>query len=932
MINLTFKRSLWSLLIGAMAFYSCSEQEILQDQTEQADLTATLDYGSVIDESESNARTAINETSSNGFGIYWMPGDKIGVYTSFQKNVPYTSTNTVPAGSVKFRGYAYSLPKSAYYPYTEANNGAPASEIKGELPAVQKYHSTEKRLTSDWKVGVRKSGYSDQFNFRNIFSLICVKINAASTPLENDSLISVTFELPEERQLVGNFTFNISGSNALNTAASSVQFTNKPDNANTVTLEWTDRPVLIKDKTYIGYMSVAPAIKSNDKIIVTVKTKKYTASFERSTKSNYVANNAYTYTLNLATYAAQESWQIQENEKPAVPSVDPILNILKFEVAKNQGKILPGYVQATNYTAEYKSGITEQVCDIDEENKKVSLYLPYLNNRKLVPTFDIPEGTTLMTEAGETIISGETVVDFAVNKKIKVVNSANEEVVYDVELTNTGLPVVVVNQGTGLVTSASDDTQKGSAAWYKATKTGWQPKDADWLMTEGVDNFMVYYADGTSALTDKNGNVVEEPILSSTRVRGNVSQQMPKKPFAVKLDKKHGVFMNDNDASNDMEAHKRWVLLASWNDRTMMRNAIAYDIAHLFEKNLSGSIAWNPSVQHVELVYNGVHVGNYLLGEQIKIDENRLNIKEAYDKEDAFTAVGDYGYLLESDDGYDEATQFITKNYVPFLFKDDADNGGQMLAHVQGIVESIEDNLYNGKYSEAYKTLDMNSMVDFLLIQEVMMNGELKHPKSCYSYVVDGKMYAGPVWDFDWQTIPNISVIDSNFDNAYTGGSNTYRFTYTTSMLANAVIKRKSSAPTQSELSGVENYMWFPMLVKDAAFKAAAKERWATMSSILTGYANSQISIMANKIRKSQEENWKMWPLQASASGRYNAYNVGGGFCGDEKAANFDAAVELLIDNLINRINGMSYVSSQNWPNISANSSSSSSGSSWWSR
>lgn len=935
MKKMYFKLGLWSLFCCTMGFISCTEQEIIQNEGEKTEITATLEYEVVPDD---ESRTTMNETSTGGVGtIYWSPGDEIGVYTNYQRNVKFTSINTKPAASAKFSGYTmFTFPKVAYFPYTDANNDSPINAIKGEIPMIQKYSTEERVIDSDWKVGVRKSGYRDQFNFRNLFTLLLVRINATGTALEGDNLVSVTFQYPENRQMGGEFTFDISGSDPLNTAASTVQFTTNPENSNVMTLEWSDEPALKDGNTYNGYFTTNPVLKNGDKILITVKTKKYTASFERISAANHKANTIYTYTLNLATYATQDSWQLEENTgseepEPDVPAVTPVLNSMKFTVADNPGKILPGYVQAnSSQVAEYKTGITEQVCEIADN--KVSLYVPYLNNRKLVPTFEIPEGTTLMTEAGEPIVSGETMVDFAVNKKIKVVNSANEEAVYDVELTNTGLPVVVVNQGSALVTSASGDTQKGSAAWYKATKTGWQPKDSDWSMIEGQDNFMIYYADGTPALTDKNGAVVDEPVLASTRVRGNVSQQMPKKPFAVKLDKKHGVFLNDNDASNDMPAHKRWVLLAGWNDRTMMRNAIAYDIAHLFQQNLQGSIAWNPSVQHVELVYNGVHVGNYLLGEQIKIDSDRLDINDPYDIEEAFTAAEDYGYLLESDDGYDEDTKFITKNYVPFLFKDDADAGGVMKTYAQNMVQAIEDNLYNGKYSEAYKTLDMNSMVDFLLIHEVMMNGELKHPKSVHTYINDGKLYAGPVWDFDWQTIPNLSVINTYFDDAYTGGRNSYKYdSYSTSMLNYAVIKRASGTPAQSDLSGIENYMWFPMLVKDATFKAAAKERWDVMKGILTSYANSRISAMATKIKKSQEENWKMWPLGTSTSGRYNSYNVGGGFCGDERAANFDAAVNMLIDNLIARINGMSYVSNQKWPSITAGTNSSG-GSSWWSR
>lgn len=232
----------------------------------------------------------------------------------------------------------------------------------------------------------------------------------------------------------------------------------------------------------------------------------------------------------------------------------------------------------------------------------------------------------------------------------------------------------------------------------------------------------------------------------------------------------------------------------------------------------------------------------------------------------------------------------------------------------------------------AYDKLDITSVVDFLLIQELMMNGEMAHPKSCYMYIDNGRLYAGPIWDFDWQTIPNVTVIEQYYDNSYTGGNNTYNYTYTKSMMADAVHYRKSgsgypSKPYESSswfsTSTDKNYMWYPMLVKDATFKAKAAERWNAVSGALSAYADIQIPAIAAKIKLSEAENWSMWKLESGSSAaqqRWSTYDVGGGFKGYE-AMTFENAVSTLTTNMNKRINGMSYVTNQSWPSISIKSS-----------
>ena len=882
-------------------------------------------------------KTFIDEDSAyaSGVGTMWRPKETIGVFSRYSKNAKFTSTNSSNSGNVSFSGFALGTPEYAYYPYSDANRNVNPTAVKGVMPSYQEYNSIHKDIVGDYRAGVfeERDWFSSSFKFKRLVTILQYIIDATGTPLEGSEITQIDLIVSNKRKISGDFTIN------LNTQ----EVTNKTfvEGDDKITLKWVNTPGLYKDRTQTAYMTCLPSVQVGDELTFVITTKTHRATIKRTSKVNFIANDLYYFPLTLTNFPDMTVEQIaiinpSEPETPAV-GTHPVLKSMKFTVADNPGKILPGQVsyntssKRTTYSANKRS---EEACTVDTVNHKVTAFIPYLGSRKLVPTFEIPEGTKLYYEGGE-IISGVTEVDFARFKQIAVVNEVEQGVIYDVELANTGLPVVVVNQASGL-------SRTSDGFWENATGTQTQAKDSDWTMEDG-DSFMVYNPDGTSALLDKNGANVDVPVLSSTRLRGNVSQNMPKKPFAVKLDKKHAVKITKaNGEVVNMPAHKRWVLLANWSDRTLMRNAVAYDIAKIFENNLSGSIAWNVSGEFVELVYNGVHVGNYYLCEQVKIDGNRLDIADPYDVEDAYSGnPADYGYLLDSDDAYDEAVKFMSKHYIPFQFKDDADAGGEMLQYAKDIVYGIEENLYKGysgttsAFAEAYKTMDLTSFVDFLLIQELMMNGELKHPKSCYTYINDGKLYAGPIWDFDWQTIPNISVIESYYDNAYTGGANTYNYTYTTSMLAEAVEKsswfsktyycfRKSSGYPSAPNEDDRGYMWYPMLVKDATFKATAAERWNVISGLVTAYANTEIPKMAAEIRKSEELNWSMWKLESgsgAAQQRWSTYDVGGGFKGDE-AMTFDNAVSTLSSNLNNRINGMSYVSNQSWPSITIQSSS----------
>ena len=300
---------------------------------------------------------------------------------------------------------------------------------------------------------------------------------------------------------------------------------------------------------------------------------------------------------------------------------------------------------------------------------------------------------------------------------------------YTVNITNTGIPVVVLKHSTSGDFSEKQ-TEGGFLGFGKKTLNKFvnfwvRGKDTDFVKD---DVLTVYNANGTIDMTSTCG----------AKLRGNTSQEYPKKPFAIKL-------TGDNKILN-MPAHKRWVLLANWMDRTLMRNDVAFEIARR-------TMTWAPRGKFVELYLNGKHQGNYYLCEQIKVDENRVD-------------VGDDGYIFEFDTygPSDEINYFYSpvKNYPVTIKEPDEDEitswdhprfleAQDCIGNVEQLLES--DKSKHARWTEITELIDVTSYIDWWIVHELTFNYEPNHPKSCYMHNKgNGKLCAGPVWDFDWGT------------------------------------------------------------------------------------------------------------------------------------------------------------------------------------
>ena len=236
-----------------------------------------------------------------------------------------------------------------------------------------------------------------------------------------------------------------------------------------------------------------------------------------------------------------------------------------------------------------------------------------------------------------------------------------------------------------------------------------------------------------SGASDESWNFSD--VTTSIKGRGNSTWNKPKKPYALKLDKKMSIM--------GMPKSKRWVLIANYLDNSFMKNSMAFYLSRQF------AMDYTVRGEFVDLVLNGKYMGLYWLGEAIKVDSARVDIDE------------DNDYLIELDTYYDETWKFKSalKN-LPYMIKNDDSMDDSRLTALEDAVTELETLLYPGgieaEEEPDLSKVDVDSFIKFWFVNELMGNdNELGHPKSCYfTYTVsDGVFKAGPVWDFDWSTL-----------------------------------------------------------------------------------------------------------------------------------------------------------------------------------
>lgn len=306
-------------------------------------------------------------------------------------------------------------------------------------------------------------------------------------------------------------------------------------------------------------------------------------------------------------------------------------------------------------------------------------------------------------------------------------------------------------------------------------------------------------------LVNGEDRLVYEDDSLRIRGRGNSTWgHYPKKPYRFNLDHKAN-FIGSGQT-------KKWVLLANWMDRTLLRNDVALEAAR------HTSIEWTPAGKFVDFYLDGVHLGNYWMGEKINVEKGNI--------------LADYLFQFDStDETWDfSSSRGVWKKgknggipvHVKYPDLDDVEDPSTVIQAAQQALKTAEDGIWSDDWSDY---INVDSFVDWLLVCELCMNGEARHPKSCYFYIRDGILYAGPVWDFDWGTFSANPYYNKNM----TGFINF-------------------------------NYLYYGQLTTRKEFRQRIKERWAVLKPQFQTL-DTYIDARADEIRVSEAINSTLWPF-----------------------------------------------------------------------
>lgn len=253
-------------------------------------------------------------------------------------------------------------------------------------------------------------------------------------------------------------------------------------------------------------------------------------------------------------------------------------------------------------------------------------------------------------------------------------------------------------------------------------------------------NRVVSKTDYLTAKVSVDNGVQSFSYASKVRVRGNATAALPKLPYKIKL----------NNASKllDLPSGKEFVLMANFNDVTLVRNELAYTIS----EQLGAKIV--PQQTPVELVVNGEYCGTYYLGNQVEISKSSVDITKMNDMDVSGNNLTG-GYLLEIDSRLYEYMEkgFYTNYKTPISINSPSKYTPEQLQYIQTYVNDFESCLYsenfnfNGKNLNEY--IDIESFAIVYLTNEILKNTDF--PGLSFYIYKDRQdvLRAGPVWDFD---------------------------------------------------------------------------------------------------------------------------------------------------------------------------------------
>lgn len=337
------------------------------------------------------------------------------------------------------------------------------------------------------------------------------------------------------------------------------------------------------------------------------------------------------------------------------------------------------------------------------------------------------------------------------------------------------------------------------------------------------------YVNCTVSISGTEEDFCLDEAEAGIRGRGNDTWlYYPKKPYRIKFQEKTSVF---GEAKN-----KSWVLLALYNDFSMIKDNLAFTMADAVEGQ-----EFAPAHHYVELYLNGRYCGLYLLTDQVDENKGRAGVKADFTPEDR-----EVPFLVELDArAPEEGIQDVDWFYAggrPYAIKyPEADERytPEQFQYIKDYIVTVDTlcRTENVSLEELEEWIDLESFLDYYLVQEVMGQPEINWKSVYMSKTADGKLKMGPVWDFDWAAM----------------GPSTGRH-------------RNEYRDRIEEFRSIDN--WFAALYQGSpAFREALAERWEEIRPELLS-AIEQVEEESQQIEKAAKRDRLRW----------HWYRLGGGF------------------------------------------------------
>jgi hypothetical protein len=342
--------------------------------------------------------------------------------------------------------------------------------------------------------------------------------------------------------------------------------------------------------------------------------------------------------------------------------------------------------------------------------------------------------------------------------------------------------------------------------------------------------------------------------------RGAISQLLyEKKSYGIEIwdDKNEGI----SKSILGFPEEEDWVLYGPYGDKTLIKNALAYQISNNIGRYASRT-------KFVELQVNNDYQGFYILMEKLKRDKNRINIKklEVTDNDDTKITGG---YILKLDktvgEGYTSQNNYNSTNSFTSLYNEFGKLSPQTTTHflydypkltditaqqkayitkyVQAFEATLASNVFSDETTGFRKYIDEDSFVDFFILTELMQNYDGYRISTYLQKERGEKLKMGPIWDFD------LSLGSKGFCDPM-------------NRIANAWIYKYNS------YCGGDTWLvpfWWSRLLEDKKFTSKVKTRWTALrknelsDDALSKIINDQVDYI-NKT-KVGERNFQRWNI-----------------------------------------------------------------------